>query len=108
MPISELVMVIVAFGTRAPDGSDTVPERDALELNDWAHKLGTATTPTMTTSSLIANFSNHTVFKGAPPPSFMLTAQEFLRDARSGKRFPNRIGVARRSLCPKDDLLVRA
>jgi hypothetical protein len=31
----------LAFGTRAPEGSDTVPENEAEEANVWAYSIGT-------------------------------------------------------------------
>src|SRR5450631_2115 len=101
MPFSELVMVIVAFGTRAPDGSEMVPERDAVELNDWAHIPGPETTPTTITSSLIANLPNHTLFKGAPSLSCMADLTKVWAPGTTRDAFPAGIGFVRTSLLQK-------
>ena len=42
MPFSELVRVTVAFGIRAPDGSETEPENAADEARVWPWAKGTA------------------------------------------------------------------
>ena len=38
LPVASLRIVIFAFGSRAPDGSDTAPETE--ELSDCAERLG--------------------------------------------------------------------
>src|SRR5579859_4377225 len=58
-------MVTVALVTRAPDGSETVPERDAVELSDWDTKATGVRNPVNRVSSRIENLGKHTAFTSA-------------------------------------------
>ena len=45
IPCSEFVSLMVAFGTLAPVGSETVPDNAAVELNDCAWSAGENVSP---------------------------------------------------------------
>jgi hypothetical protein len=61
-----LLTLTVAFVTRAPDGSETVPERDAVEVSDCARRGETAFKLAKRTSRVIRCFTKHTAFTGPP------------------------------------------
>ena len=107
IPSSGLVSFTVAFGTLAPDGSETVPDRVAVVLFDCAHRPCVATTPTMTTSSLIANLSNQTVFKW-PPLSFIADLASVSVRSATGRRISHPNWLLAPSLLPKCELLAPA
>lgn len=99
MPFYALLTTTVAAGMRAPDGSETVPDRDAVELDDWAHRRDEIIKTARTTSRVIANFACCAVFKGPPSLPFIQTSQGFAFATLNLEEalFSRQIGYTRRS-----------
>jgi hypothetical protein len=77
IPFSESVSFTVAFGTLAPDGSETVPDNAALELNVCAWRTGENRSPNAMMAIKTATTAKRNLVM-LPPEIYSLSCSLFI------------------------------